>query len=109
MRGISTSASSAPPTMQVAQSASSTAGCPSLPRAAGRAGEEDHPLGVARDLVERLDHERLAAPVVGGLGDGGPQALVQLAAEGLDELALVLGNLDVALGHQHLAVSGLHA
>src|SRR5215218_4363988 len=100
MRGIRTSASRAPTTMPVAQSASSTAGRPSLPRAAGGAGEEDHPLGVARDLVERLDHGRLAAPVVGGLGHSGPQALVELAAEGLDELALVLGDLDVALGDQ---------
>src|SRR5919108_2344939 len=90
MRGIRTSASRAPMTIPVAQRASSTAGRPSV-RAAGGPREEDHAVGVARDLLERFNHGRLAAPVVGGLRDRGPQSLVELAPERLDELALLLG------------------
>src|SRR5918996_2606613 len=77
--------------------------------AACRAREEDDSVGVARDLLERLDHACLASPHGGALGDGGPHALIELAAELLDEQLLLLGHLDVPFGDQHLTVSGLHA
>src|SRR3954453_14069985 len=85
MRGSSTSASRAPTTIAVAQSASSTRRRP-LARAACGAREEDDASGVARNLVEGPHELGLAAAVVRGLRDGGPQALVELAAEGLDQL-----------------------
>ena len=71
--------------------------------------EEDHPLGVARDLGEVAHHRRLVAPA-GSLGrDRRPHPLVELAAELLDQPLLVLGDLEVALGEQHVAVPRLHA
>src|SRR5512132_265884 len=72
-------------------------------------GEEDDSVGVARDLRERFDHACFASPHGGALGDGGPHALIELAAELLDEQLLLLGHLDVPFGDQHLTVSGLHA
>src|SRR6266540_3419737 len=71
--------------------------------------EEDDAVGVARDLVEHLDHPRLAPPSRGPLGDGGPHALIELAAELADEQLLLLGHLDVPFGDEHLTVAGLHA
>src|SRR6188472_281165 len=78
-------------------------------RPSGRAREEDHPFGVARDLLERLDHPCLAAPGSGALRDGGPHALIELAAEFLDQPLLLLGHLDVPFRNEQLTVSGLHA
>ena len=43
------------------------------------------------------------------VGHGGPHALVELAAELLDEALLVLGDLEVALGDQLLAMPRAHA
>ena len=51
----------------------------------------------------------LAAAVLAGHRDGRPHALIELAAELLDEQLLLLGHLDVPFGDQHLTVSGLHA
>src|SRR3954468_2938586 len=96
-------------TIAVALRASSTVRSRGGSGAAGGAGEEDHALGVAWDLVEGLDHLGLAA--AGGAGERyrGPHAEVELGAERLDELALLLGDLGVALGDEHLAVAWLHA
>src|SRR5262245_1480176 len=74
-----------------------------------RAWEEDHAVGVPRDVLERLDHARLAAPGRRSLGDAGPPALIELAADLLDEQLLLLGHLDVPFSDQHLTVAGLHA
>src|SRR4051794_8029405 len=77
--------------------------------AAGRGREEDDAIGVARNLVEP-PHELGLAPSPGARGGhGGPHPLVELGPEGLDELALLLGDLGVAFGEQDLAVAGLHA
>src|SRR4029453_8655086 len=86
----------------------------SAPAAAGsgpsrRAWEEDDALGVARDVVERLDHARLAPPGSTPLGDGGPHALIELAAELADQQLLLFGHLDVPFGDEHLTVAALHA
>src|SRR3954452_13018750 len=104
--GQPTSHNSATMTMTVALRASSTE--PSYPASApaGGAREEDDALGVTRDLVERLDHLRLAPAAAGLAGNGGPHALVELLAEGRDEAFFVLGDLHVALGQQHLTVPG---
>ena len=48
-------------------------------------------------------------PARAALGDGGPHALFELAAELLHEQLLLLGHLDVPFGDEHLAVPGLHA
>ena len=48
-------------------------------------------------------------PVCGRHGDRRPHARVELAAELLDEALGVLGDLEVALGDQLLAVPGTHA
>src|SRR5436190_18192409 len=58
--------------------------------ASGRAREEDDAVGVARDLVECLDHLSLAAAAVARERHGRPHALVELLAERLDQ-ALLLG------------------
>src|SRR3954468_7938134 len=76
--------------------------------AARGAREEDDPLGVARDLVEGLDHASLAAPSGGLRWHSGPHPLVELLAERRDETFLVLADLGVPLGEQDLAVSGRH-
>src|SRR4051812_977931 len=95
-------------TIAVAQRATVTGGRP-LGGAAGGAREEDHPGGLARDVLERVDHLGLAPPGRRGHGDRGPHALVELAAELLDEPALVLADVEVALGDQLLAVTRPHA
>ena len=77
--------------------------------AAGRAREEDHAVGVAGDVLEVLDHLRLAPAGLAGERDRGPHAQVELGAEGLDELALLLADLGIALGDENLTVAGLHA
>src|SRR4051794_40306697 len=82
---------------------------PPISGAAGRAREEDDALGVARDLVERLDHLRLAPATSRAARHGGPEALVELAAELLHEALLLLGHVDVALRDENLTVPGLHA
>ena len=79
----------------------------SLP-AARRPREEDHALGVTRDLLEGLDHLRLATAAPVGLGHRGPEPRIQLTAKFLDQSQLILGDLDVAFGQQHLTVAGLH-
>ena len=53
--------------------------------AAGGAWEEDHPVGVTRDLLERLDHLRLPTAALTSLWHRGPQPCVELAAELLDD------------------------
>src|SRR3954471_11749639 len=108
MCGSATSHSSATMTMAVALRARTIA-LPSGSAAAGRAREEDDSLGVARDLVERLDHLRLAPAVARRHRHRSPHALLELLAERLDEKLLVGGDLDVALGQQDLSVTGLHA
>src|SRR6059058_1338651 len=77
--------------------------------AAGRGWEENDALGVARDLAEGPHELRLAAAAGPGRGHRGPHALVELGPEGLDQLALLRGDLGIALGQQDLAVAGLHA
>src|SRR5688500_6203221 len=90
-----------------ASSASSMAPAPS---AAGGAREEDHALRVRRNLRILPDQLGLApaAARVGG-GDRRPHPLVELAAKLLHEALLVLAHPRVALGEEHLAVTGLHA
>src|SRR4051794_32883219 len=102
-----TSASSATTTMTTVAKASSTAGF-GLPAARG-AREEDHAVGIPRDVAERLDHLGLAPAGLPGDGNGGPHAGVELAAELLDELLLLTRDLDVTLRDQHLAVPWSHA
>src|SRR3954451_4845804 len=76
---------------------------------AGRAREEDHPLGLGRDVVVSRDHARLATAVIRrGLGNRGPHSLVQLPPELLDEPLLVLAHGRIALGQEDLSMSGLH-
>src|SRR4051812_16284833 len=96
-------------TMRVALRASSIVSAPWLSAAAGGAREEDDAIGVARDLVEGLDHPCLAPPPAGGGGHRGPHALVELATELVDEPLLLAGHAHVALGKKDLAVSRLHA
>src|SRR3954449_10384607 len=85
-------------------------GCmPYRSSSAGGAGEEDHARRAARDLLERRDHLGLPAPRLRRQRDGGPHALLELAPELLDEALLVLGDLDVSLGDQLLAVARAHA
>src|SRR3954471_17674802 len=106
MRGIATSHSRATTTIAVALSARSM--WMTLPAARG-GREEDDALGVAGDLRERAHQRRLAAPRVRRGRHRSPQSLVELGAEGLDELALFGGDLGIALGEQDLAMTGLHA
>src|SRR5215212_11362932 len=78
--------------------------------AARGAREEDHALGVRRDVRVVLDHVRLAASAAGvPYRDGGPHPLVELAPELFDKLLLVLTDPRIALGEQNLTVPGLHA
>ena len=77
-------------------------------RAAGGAREEDHALGVAWHLGEALDELGLAAAAGDARRHGGPHAGVELAAERLDQLPLLLGHRNVALGEHDLAMTGLH-
>src|SRR4051794_10843845 len=99
-----TGAASAAATIARTSRASSTARSAACP-----AGEEDPPLGLGRDLVVCLDHPRLATPVVGsGLRARRPHALVELAAELLDEPLLVLAHGRIALGQEDLSMSRLH-
>src|SRR3954469_9934065 len=77
--------------------------------AAGRRWKENDALGIARDLVEGPHELRLTASPRVRRRHRGPQPLLELGPEGLDELALLLGDLGVAFGEQDLAVAGLHA
>src|SRR3954471_14866225 len=77
--------------------------------AAGRRWEENDALGVARDLVEGSHELRLTASPRVRRRHGGPQSLLELGPERLDQLALLLGDLRIAFGEQDLAVTGLHA
>src|SRR4051795_11343567 len=77
-------------------------------RSAGRAREEDHPVGGARDLLERAHHLRLPAAALGLHRNRGPHALLELAAELRDEALLVLAHLDIALGDQLLSIARAH-
>ncbi len=77
--------------------------------AAGCAGEEDDAVRVARNLVEGLDHLGLAATRRTRERDSGPEAGVELCAEGVDQLALLLTDLGIAFGDEDLAVARLHA
>src|ERR671937_47208 len=106
MRGSATSNSKATIRAAVAPSArsiSSSAG------AAGGAREEDHAVGVAGNVLEGPGDLRLAPAAPVGGRHRRPHSLVQLAAELLDERLLLLGDVDIALGDQHLAVPRLHA
>src|SRR3954469_10240069 len=84
-------------------------GRPALPGAARSAREEDDAAGVPRDLLDRAPHLRLPPAGLGDRRHRRPHAVVQLAAEELDEALLVLGDIDVALGDQLLAGARSHA
>src|SRR5262245_9359796 len=73
-------------------------------------GEEDHPLGVRRDVRVLLDHLGLA-PAASRIPDRhrSPHALVELTAELLDEALLVLAYARIALRQKNFAVTRLHA
>jgi len=73
-----------------------------------RGREEDDALGVCGDLVEVADHHR-AAPS-GGLGrrHRRPHPQVELAAKLLHQPLVIVIELGIALGEQHVAVPGLH-
>src|SRR4051812_47993006 len=90
-----------------ASRASSTARPCSAPRGAR---EEDHSLRLGRILRVLPDQVRLAAATcrVGG-GPGGPHALVELAAEGLDQSLLVLAHPGIALREEDFTMAGFHA
>src|SRR2546421_7092671 len=77
--------------------------------AARRAGEEDHPVGVSGDVLERPDHARLALAVRARQRHGGPETGIQLAPELLDQSLLVLGHARIALRDQYLAMSRFHS
>src|ERR1700761_663325 len=102
MRGSSSSDRRATATSAVATSARIISirpprwPCGRLP-AAGRAWEEDHAVRIAGNVLKRLDHVRLAPTGRVQRGHRGPQTVIQLPAELLDETLLVLGQLDVAL------------
>src|SRR5947209_10633742 len=100
------SESSASATMAVAASAS-TNWAGGLP-AARCPREEDHAVGVPRDVLERAHHARLTPAFRAGQRDRRPHPRVELAAKLLDQAPLVLREVDVALGDQHLAVARLH-
>jgi hypothetical protein len=73
------------------------------------AGAASRLIGVARNLGEVSDHHRLAPAAPLRRGHGGPETAVELATELLDQELLVLRDVDVPLGQQHVAVSGPHA
>src|SRR5215210_3959938 len=74
--------------------------------AAGGPREEDHALGLGWDIGVLLDHLRLS-PAAAGVRhrDRRPHALVELAAELLDEALLVLLHAGIAFGKEHLTVT----
>src|SRR3954469_25251033 len=82
---------------------------PRFSGSAGRSREEDDALGVARYLLEGLDHLRLAASGGRTARHGGPETLVELPAELLHQTLLVFGHADVALRDEDLSVARLHA
>src|SRR3954451_1378222 len=78
--------------------------------AAGGSREEDHAIRLPRHLCVVLHHHRFTTPRVGvDRRDGSPHALVELAAEFLDEQLFLGLNPRVALSEQNLSVPGLHA
>src|SRR5918996_3755290 len=90
-----------------ASSASSIRGGSSAARGAR---EEDDPVGPGGDVAVGLHQLRLApAAAAVRRGHGGPHALVELAAELLDEPLLLLADLRVPLGEEDLSVAWLHA
>src|SRR4051794_22908031 len=103
MAGTTRSHRSATMTIAVALSASNMVpGVSPLRRfsAARSAGEEDHALGVARDVLEGRHHAG-PAPARRGRRDGGPHPELELPAELRHEDLLLLAHLDVALGQEH--------
>src|SRR5688500_9459358 len=77
----------------------------SIPRrsAAGGAREEDDAVGTGGDLAVLVDRHGLAAAAARRVGgDGRPHALVELAAELLDQPLLVLAHFGIALRQEDL-------
>src|ERR1700727_2609881 len=103
MRGRSSSETSATATIAVATSARTISGL----TAAGRAREEDHALGIARHVLEALDHLCLTPTVLDGRHRC-PEPFLELQAKLLDQAQLVRGQLHVALRDQNLAVTRSH-
>jgi hypothetical protein len=70
--------------------------------------EEDHPVRVPWDFLEPADHLRTAAASGAAQWDRCPQPSVELATKFLNQALFVLGDVDIALGNQHLAMPRLH-
>src|SRR5918998_6234945 len=108
--GQPTSHSRTRTTMTLALMARSTERRPVRPLpAARRAREEDHARRIPRNLVEARHHLRLATAACRRVRDRRPHPRLELGTEGLDEILVLLGNLDVPLCDEDLAVTGLHA
>jgi hypothetical protein len=75
----------------------------------GRAGKEDHPFSIRRDVFEPAHHQGLTTAVILGYRNGRPQTLVQLTPELLHQSLVVGQNLWIALCDQDLAMPRLHA
>src|SRR6185437_9559557 len=68
--------------------------------AARGAREEDHAFRIARHLVEAPDELRLPPAIRRDDGHRRPHPELQLLAERLDQVQLLGGDLDIALGDQ---------
>jgi hypothetical protein len=75
----------------------------------GRAGKEDHPFSIRRDVFEPAHHQGLTTAVILGYRNGRPQTLVQLTPELFHQSLVVGQNLWIALCDQDLAMPRLHA
>src|SRR3954454_14720300 len=106
-QGSVTSASRAITTMAVATRATVIGGWSARP--AGGAGEEDHTVGLTRDLLEGADELGLTAPRLALHRNRRPHPLLELSADPREQPLLVLADPDVPLGDQLLAVAGTHA
>src|SRR3954451_21582557 len=103
--GSITSHSRATTTIAVAQRATVTSG---LLRPARGPREEDHPIGRARDVLERAHHLGLPPATFPLDRDRGPHPLLELMPELGDQPLLVLAQARITFGDQLLAIARTH-